>query len=288
MKLNLHILFYVLVCSCFVYITYPGSKLINNNNKKIKSFPSSLLLETNQLLIPKSSLPPKDIQEMVGGGDPDSIGLNNFYKTLIFSQMKPTDRVLEIGCGWGRNARFFSNYLSQGVWCGFDIVDAMISWAKSNIEKPNMKFQLANVYNEHYIKSGNVQSASTFVFPYENDFFDVIYLPSVFTHLSREDYENYLKESSRVLKDGGLIVMWFFIKRDYQCNRINLTQYNEVTWSDYNIPEQRIVFSESYIRNSLTKFRFKYVNHELGHWCNDVKIINYEYQDIVIAVNVKS
>lgn len=288
MKLNLHIIFYVLVSCCLVYITYSGLKSTTVRINEIKPFPSSLLLETNQLLIPKSSLPPKNIQEMVGGGDPDSIGLNNFYKTLIFSKMKPTDCVLEIGCGWGRNARFFSNYLSQGIWYGFDIVDAMISWAKSNIEKPNMKFQLVNVYNKHYIKSDNAQPASTFVFPYMNNFFDVIYLPSVFTHLSREDYENYLKESSRVLKDGGLIVMWFFIKRDHQCDKINLTQYNDVTWSDYDTPEQRIVFSESYIRRSLTKYGFKYVNHELGHWCNNFKIINYEYQDIVVAVNVKN
>lgn len=42
---------------------------------------------------------------------------------------------------------------------------------------------------------------------YENDFFDVVYGISIFTHLSKEMHYKWFNELMRILKPGGMVIL---------------------------------------------------------------------------------
>jgi ubiquinone/menaquinone biosynthesis C-methylase UbiE len=130
-------------------------------------------------------------------------------------QVKPTDAILDIGCGCGRIAQPFTQYLTTGTHEGFDIVLPMIKWCQENITGayPNFRFKHAHIRNTLYSEQG--QDAAQFVFPYGDNSFDVAFATSVFTHLLPASARQYAKEITRVLKkDGGRALLSFFLIDD--------------------------------------------------------------------------
>ena len=54
-------------------------------------------------------VPPQHLIDWVGGGDAhvyQTVGLLNFLQLVIYAGLGPASRVLEPGCGSGRNARY--------------------------------------------------------------------------------------------------------------------------------------------------------------------------------------
>lgn len=129
--------------------------------------------------------------------------------------LKPTDRVLDIGCGPGRNAVPLTGYLEGGSYEGFDVMPEAIRWAQRNItpRARSFRFQLAELHNAAY-NSDATSSAASFRFPYADDSFDVVFSTSVYTHLQPLETENYLRETARVLAPGGRTVSTFFLIDD--------------------------------------------------------------------------
>ena len=98
--------------------------------------------------------------------------------------------ILDWGCGPGRIIRHLSKFVEEDCKLfGTDYNKKSIEWCAQNI--PSVSF-----YN-------NSMEA---VLPYENDFFDVIYGLSVFTHLSEMLHLYWYKELMRVLKTGGVFL----------------------------------------------------------------------------------
>ena len=106
-------------------------------------------------------------------------------------EIKPTDRVLEVGVGVGRIARHIAPLCGEFV--GTDISQKMIKFAKKRLS------YLDNVKLYHHPK--------TDLSLFQDNQFDKVYFQIVLIHLDREDVFHYLCESLRVLKPGGLA--WF-------------------------------------------------------------------------------
>ncbi|WP_417943184.1 class I SAM-dependent methyltransferase [Flavobacterium sp. RS13.1] len=120
-----------------------------------------------------------------------------------------------MGCGIGRAAVALTQYLSkQAKYEGFDVVEKGIIWCKKHITKdfPNFNFQYIPLNNDLYHFTD--QKAEEFVFPYENNSFDTIFLFSVFTHMQPLEVQNYFNEIQRVLKTGGKCLGTFFLYDD--------------------------------------------------------------------------
>jgi ubiquinone/menaquinone biosynthesis C-methylase UbiE len=142
---------------------------------------------------------------LVGGGDFEKIGKEILQTLIEIGGLKPSERVLDVGCGVGRVAIPLTKYLKDnGSYEGFDVVPKEIKWCQKNISPrfPNFNFQLADVYNKAYNPYAK-HEASKYKFPYDDDTFDFVFLTSVFTHMLTKDMENYLSEIVRVLKKGG-------------------------------------------------------------------------------------
>lgn len=125
--------------------------------------------------------------------------------------------VLDIGCGSGRMARHFVDYLEPpGRYVGMDIQRSFIDWCTEHISSASgaFKFHHQDIYNGGYNPEGNVR-ASEYCFPFEDESFDAIILYSVFTHLLPGDADNYMREISRLLKPGGRVYStWYLLTQD--------------------------------------------------------------------------
>ena len=165
------------------------------------------------------ALPDATLMKWIGhtDGDPHSyqhIGLMNAFLVLACCGLRPEHQVLEPGCGPGRNARFIAPFLDPelGAFAGFDLSAPSIDWARKAITKqfPNAQFVHANIKNAAYNPAGDIL-ASEYQFPYEDERFDVVFLPSVFTHMDQEGFERYVAEIHRVMKPGGRLLSWHFL-----------------------------------------------------------------------------
>ena len=172
-----------------------------------------------------------------------------------------------------------------------DIVKLGIDWCAKNITPryPNFRFQVADVYNKHYNRSGRYK-ASEYRFPFENETFDMVNLVSVFTHMMPGDVENYIKEISRVTKIGGKSIISYFILNDESLKLIEAgksTQKFQYKYEEYRIvnpdnPEETISYPEESIRRLYTKNNLKIIEPiRYGSWCGREKSLYY--QDLVVA-----
>ena len=146
-------------------------------------------------------------------------------------------------------ARPLVDYLSGGTYNGFDIVKSGIDWCHTHYKDvPNFTFQHANIKNDRYNKDGNV-AAKDYVFPFEDNSFDFVFLTSVFTHMFKEDVQNYLSEIQRVLKPGGRSLITWFIMREEGSPDLDFAHiYDEVTWTTLKSnPEAALAFDRNFV-----------------------------------------
>jgi SAM-dependent methyltransferase len=136
----------------------------------------------------------------------------------IYAGLTRHSHVLEVGCGLGRIAHGLRFILSPyGTYHGFDIVAQKIAFLEQSFTPKyrNFHFRLADVHNTTYNPTGRFQGA-TFEFPYRDGEFDVVYAASVYTHLLPATAAQYLRESARVLKHGGRLVISVFLLDYYR------------------------------------------------------------------------
>ncbi len=99
------------------------------------------------------------------------------------------DAILDFGCGWGRIIRFFLKDLEPSRIYGADCYDEMVHLCRQ--QNLNCNFDLINPMPP---------------IPYRDGTFDLIYLYSVFSHLSEEAHLAWLSEFHRILKPGGIFI----------------------------------------------------------------------------------
>lgn len=247
-----------------------------------------LLLGRRDELIPK-----RRMSASVGDGDFKERGEEFFRYFIELGGLKPTDRILDAGCGVGRMAVPLTTYLDKdGSYEGFDIVAGGINWSTKTITSkyPNFRFQLADIYNSSYNPKGGYK-ASEYKFPYENESFDFVFLTSVFTHMLPMDIENYLSEITRVLKRGGKCFITFFLLNAESVKLIEAklsTLDFKYTFEEYstiskNAPESAVAYNEYLIKKLYEKYGLTMAEPiHYGSWCGRKEYLSY--QDIVLAV----
>jgi SAM-dependent methyltransferase len=99
-------------------------------------------------------------------------------------------RVLDWGCGCGRLARHWSKDGTDVELFGCDINPTLVDWCKDNLKFG--KFSVSHLDPP---------------LEFEDNFFDLLYGVSVFTHLTFQEHYRWMCEIWRVLKPGGVAVL---------------------------------------------------------------------------------
>jgi SAM-dependent methyltransferase len=149
-------------------------------------------------------VPPPDLR-FCGDGDFRAIGAEFLTHFRREADLRPNDRVLDIGCGIGRMAVPLTQYLSgDGEYTGIDIVRDGIEWCQRTITPvyPNFHFRHLDLQHPLYNPTGVIDAASV-RFPFPDATFDFICLVSVFTHITADVLLNYAREVGRLLAPGG-------------------------------------------------------------------------------------
>lgn len=109
----------------------------------------------------------------------------------LLPHIKPTHKILDVGCGPGTISCDFANQVPQGSVTGIDSAESIVSDAKRLAQEQGIR----NVS----FKTGNV-----FSLPFEDDEFDIVHAHQVLQHVA--DPAAALREMKRVAKQGTGIV----------------------------------------------------------------------------------
>lgn len=225
--------------------------------------------------------------------DFNSIGRELFRYLVDIGELKPDDKVLDVGCGVGRMAIPMTRYLTAGgSYDGFDIVGPSIEQCKRAFSPgfENFHFHHADLYNDTYNPGGRFLSHE-YRFPFPDQTFSFVFLTSVFTHMLSPGVQNYLSEIRRVLAPGGrCFITYFLLNEDaeglMEADKSAIQFRFPVDSGKAANPdklEDVVAFDESFVREAYKKAGlciaepFRY-----GSWSG--RQTDVGYQDIVVAV----
>ena len=263
-------------------------KFLKTSLKRVYYFPREILDERRKR---DAMIPPRRLI-FIGDGDFKQIGAEFKKQFIELGNLQPSDHVLDVGCGLGRMAVPLTSYLSKkGEYWGFDIVKKGIAWCQRNISAKydNFHFLHSDVYNKQYNPKGKIR-ARDFKFPFEDQFFDFVFLTSVFTHMLPADVENYMGEISRVLKTGGKCMITFFLLNDESTALIHSGissldfryEINGYLTTDRSTPEDAIAYNEKFVKSLFDKRGLTIIQPiHYGSWCNRQNFLGY--QDLIVA-----
>ena len=131
--------------------------------------------------------------------------------------IKPTDIVLEIGCGVGRVGRVLAPCCAK--WIGADVAPSMLKYAAEN---------LAGFRNVELVETDGFSLDGV-----ADESVDLVYSTLVFMHLDGFERYRYLVEAMRVLKPGGRV----YVDNVNLCHELGWKLFVETVDTP---PEQRL------------------------------------------------
>ncbi len=142
-------------------------------------------------------------------------------------------RVLEIGCGPGRLPIGILQKVGDiRQYSAIDVDRKSIEWCKRYIHKghPAFTFTHIDVANLRYNKKGKIAQTGIRL-PFADHSFDIIYLYSVFSHLTIEDVTAYCREFQRLLHPEGKVFITAFVEKDVPEMTVNPQDYRGCKWT---------------------------------------------------------
>lgn len=227
----------------------------------------------------------------VGSGDFAAQGRLLLDQLVRLGNLQAHEHVLDVGSGIGRVAAPLTGYLNQhGSYEGFDIVKTGVQWCNQNIaaQYPNFRFLHIDLKNDLY-NLRTEQEAKGFIFPYDDERFDLVFLFSVFTHMMPDDVAQYLRQIARVLKPGGRCLATFFILNPE--SKAGMMRYNGLQFVhdhghyaliDPHVKEANIAFEQAWLEKSIRQAGLEIAGNWPGYWPGRDKNACEGFQDTLL------
>jgi SAM-dependent methyltransferase len=226
-----------------------------------------------------------------GDGDYRAIGAEFLGHFVRLGDLRPSERVLDIGCGIGRMAVPLTQFLSEDShYFGIDIVRDGIDWCNQSISSmyPNFSFQYLDLHHPLYHPTGRLNAADI-RFPFTDGSFDFIFLVSVLTHVSGTVLLNYAREVSRLLAPGGRCFTTAFLLNTPARNALRTGDgrlgfdpdaEGPEFHADPAAPMAAVAFDENFLLEKFLRFRRKRLRPAVyGSWSGRRSAV---FQDICI------
>ena len=213
-----------------------------------------------------------------------------FRHLLYYTNLRPSSRVMDYGCGWARMAIPFSVYLEKerGFYCGLDTDLNIIQRNQVAYESfNNVEFHHVDMYSKQYNKTGkgsHVLKKQTFSEP-----FDLAFLFSVFTHILPDDLDPVIEFLASNLADDGEIFSTWFLLDDATQSSIDAglssqkfaTPFGKARIETPDIPEAAVAYPREEALAAFRRAGFTYVQPHPGKWSGCVD--SWLFQDAIVA-----
>jgi SAM-dependent methyltransferase len=210
-------------------------------------------------------IPPLKFREIVG--PTDEAAFDNPEKTRVWGDLaigplapgEAYERVLDFGCGCGRNARqLFLQEQPPLRYVGIDIHREMIEWCQQNLKPAGIEVRFAHhdVWSRTYAPN-NSRNSYLPIGRYGRDF-SLINAHSVFTHLYEEQTRYYLKELRGMLAANGIFrSTWFFFNRAWFPV---LAPFQHTIFVNEIDPTQAVYYDWAFFKSLIEESGFKIVD----------------------------
>ena len=217
---------------------------------------------------PRLPVPPQDLWLGYGATSEGYLasGKEDLEKLLVVARSSGFDlndraRVLDFGCASGRMIRWLVDHTERGEVWGVDISGAHITWCQQNLSPP---FRFATTTTFPHL-------------PFEDNYFDLIYAASVFTHIS-DLAEAWLMELRRIARPGGRLVLTVHDKHTLKLvfdpewagahPDANSPGYvDDYTRAMLSSPESREILEQDFAVATIARGRGSQVFHDAAYLC---------------------
>ena len=223
----------------------------------------------------------------------------NLEALQALCSLVPTTRFLDIGCGCGRLASALVAVIEPpGSYEGFDTAEEPIEWCRRHIGSrfPNFGFRATDTFSLRYNPYG-ASEAEELTFPYADDYFDIVFAGSVYTHMLPGEVSNFISESRRVLRPGGISFATFCLLTDRSLPLVKAGKsspplpyvFGDCMVRDPNDPASFIAQPEGFVRSCFTNSGFQFLGPiRYGSWVGRERLPEllepYGFdQDIIVA-----
>jgi ubiquinone/menaquinone biosynthesis C-methylase UbiE len=187
--------------------------------------------------------------------------------------LRPTDRVLDVGCGVGGVAEVLADHLTTGTYVGLDVDAQAIEQCRAAIRRPGFDFAVIDVHSKKYNPTG-AQTPAGYRFPFPDGSFEFVVLRSVFTHMLPDAIENYLHETARVLRPGGHAAITYFLLTDASRTFLATDQGAALFPFDHGhyrlrrdaVPENAVAVDEGWVRDLYARCGLDVTAVHYGGW----------------------
>jgi SAM-dependent methyltransferase len=243
---------------------------------------------------------PLHATHIIGDGDFRAIGAEFLEHLVRLGGLRPEQRVLDIGCGFGRMALPLTCYLGDsGRYLGFDIVQEPIDWCRQQISPRHSGFRFEWLDFRHplYNTGGGVTGYRGFraTLPgLEQLQPDFVFAVSVFTHLEQTDIEHYLADISRLLPSGGTLLFTAFLLGQATPPLLPGCVFPTEAWRSSGGPLTALIgapltaavgIEANWLQQQLTRHQLLSTQLHFGHW-RWGHGVHAPFQDILVCRKV--
>jgi SAM-dependent methyltransferase len=233
---------------------------------------------------------PAHLLHGVGPGDFWAVGHHTVGLLERLADLRPTERVLDIGSGLGRVAWPLAQVLDENsTYDGFDTLALYVDLCGNSLglDPRRFRFHHFDLQSSLYNPTGKVRSED-FRFPWSDGAFTLAIATSLFTHLTPEAATHYLREIARTLSSGGRLYATFFVLDEQSRSLMSerptdpdfRVSFAEGMYADAQNPEAAVAFDAQWLLQTFIDAGYKIEQYSPGSWRRSV---GAEYQDVVVA-----
>ena len=181
--------------------------------------------------------------------------------------------IVDLGSGCGKGAATLRDfeYMGQrfgGHYYGFDVDGDMVRWCQQNFAPEHFTFRKVDMFSALYSPAEQTKERVRLQ-GCEDGSIDLVVSHSLFSHLLENDLRNYVQESARVLRSGGVMVMTFFCIDDLR--KLNLLggrwtfahREGNAYIENLRYPEAAVAYDQAWIENVCREAGFRQVEVRL-------------------------